>query len=211
MVAMLPLPPKPVSLMILFLSALMALSGVLGLVLSVYGNRYLSLGFEATLILAGVFGVLAGLGRFRDGPGLAALCVGGTIFVCGVLSEPTLVPRLLGRGGAPSVVMGVDLVHLAMARVATGLLVTALAGAIVLLRRPRESLSMLARGVVIGLPLVLAGILAMTPSVRGFVTGLQPVFIVVLVCAVLLVLGACLSISIHCIIRSFELGREESL
>ncbi len=207
---MLPKPPKAVLILIALLSLLAGLSGVLGLVLSFQAQRYLALGFEATLVLAGVFGVLAGLWRFRDGPALATLCVGGAVFVCGTLSEPTLVPRLLGRGGAPSVVMGVDMVTLAIARVVCGLALMGLAAAIVLVRRPKASMGMVARGALVGLPVVATAALAASGTVRGFFTGLQPVIVVPLVVVGVLVLGACLSVSIHCFIRSFEMGREET-
>jgi len=207
---MLPKPPKAVLVLIVLLSLLAGLSGLLGMVLSLQGQRYLALGFEATLILAGCFGVLTGLGRFRDGPGLATLCVGGAVFVCGTLSEPTLVPRLLGRGGAPSVVMGVDMVMLAVARVMCGLALIALAAVIVLVRRPKASMGLVIRGALVGLPVVAAMALAGSGTVRGFVAGLQPVIVVPLIVVGVLVLGACLSVSIHCFIRSFEMGREET-
>lgn len=206
---MLPKPPKAVLILIALLSLLAGLSGLLGLVLSLQGQRYLALGFEATLVMAGVFGVLTGLGRFRDGPGLATLCVGGAVFVCGTLSEPTLVPRLLGRGGASSVVMGVDLVMLAIVRVVCGLALIALAAMIVLVRRPKASMGLVMRGALVGLPVAATLVLAGSGSVRGFVAGLQPVVVVPLVVVGVLVLGACLSVSIHCFIRGFEMGREE--
>jgi hypothetical protein len=42
--------------------------------------------FETLVLAAGVFGVLSGLGRFRDGWALSLICVAGTVLVCGVFA-----------------------------------------------------------------------------------------------------------------------------
>jgi hypothetical protein len=94
------------------------------------------LGFELVTIIAGVVGVLLGLGRFAAGPGLGLLCVAGAIGVNG----------LLGYLGAGKELMGVGLKPFLAARlVAAGVLV-AVAGVAVLGRRPMVSLPRLAAG-----------------------------------------------------------------
>jgi hypothetical protein len=201
--------PAALAVVTLILSLTVAVSGGLGLAMALKTpGRALFIGFEATLILAGIFGALTALHRFKTGPALAIACVGASVFACGILSEPQLVPKLMGQQVVPPVVWGINLIKLALARAIIGVALIAIAGVAVLLRRPRESFRHLLLAASLGAPILVVAALTRVPAVMNATKALPPAVIAVLVCVLFLVLGVCFSICVHCAIRSFEVARE---
>ncbi len=102
----LPDPPKCVRFGVILVSVVVGLSALPGMYLAtghLGGFAWGIFGFEALTILAAVFGVLVGLGKFRDGFALALACLAGTILVAAVFGirvdarpkigdDPTLQP-----------------------------------------------------------------------------------------------------------------------
>lgn len=201
--------PPIISVLALILSLTVAISAVIGLAMAVKTpGRALFIGFEAALIAAGIYGILTALHRFRAGPALALACVGASVFACGILSEPQLVPRLMGQQVVPPVIWGINLIKLALARTIIGLVLLALAAIAVLIRNPRGSMRFLFLAVALGAPIILVAALSRVSPVMTFVNNLPPPVIAILVGVLFLVLGTCFAISVHCAIRSFEVARE---
>lgn len=201
--------PALLAVLTLILSLAVAISGGVGLAMAIgTPGRALFIGFEAALLLAGVFGILTALHRFKVGPALAVACVGASVFACGVLSEPQLVPRLMGQQVVPPVVWGINLIKLALARTLIGVALMGIAAVAVLVRRPRQSLRYLLIAGALVAPIGIVAVLSRVPAVMDAVKALPPAVIAVIVCVLFLALGVCLSIGIHCAIRSFEVARD---
>lgn len=69
---------------ILVASAAMACTNVAGAIFALRASPeplWGWFGFEFVMLVASVFGVLLGLGKFREGPGIAAACIAGAWFV----------------------------------------------------------------------------------------------------------------------------------
>lgn len=80
----LPRPPGIIRTLVLVTSVILGLSALPGIFLSIGtfgGFAWGMMGFEAVTLLAAIFGVLIGLGRFRDGFGLALACLAGVVLV----------------------------------------------------------------------------------------------------------------------------------
>jgi len=201
--------PTPIAGISLILSLAVTISGAVGLAMAISDPaRALFIGFEATLLAAGIFGILTALHRFRVGPALALACVGASVFACGVLSEPQLVPWLMGQSVVAPTQWGINLITVALARALIGLAIIGIAGITVLTRRPRESLRYLFIAAALIAPLAIVTALSRVPSVMNAIQSLPPAVIALLVCVLFLALGTCLSIGIHCAIRSFEVARD---
>jgi hypothetical protein len=188
---------------------------------------WMVVGFEVVVLIAAGFAVGIARGKFRDGPGMALLCVAGTLMVAGVLGYISTkgtqgVLKLQGR----SVPMKPwALLHLAGA----GLM--ALLAAYEVLRRNSRSMYYIARGAMAGVPLAaIVGVAAMLyrksqaterayqsaveaalmagkdapaapePVVASWVSWLGGSLAAV---AALVLFSACA----HCVIRAFEMGR----
>lgn len=194
---------------------------------------WMVVGFEVVVLGAGVYGVLIAKGRFRDGPGMALLCVAGTLLVAGVLgyystkSTPGAPAQLLLRGTA------VPMKPWALLHVG-GALLLAGASAFEVLRRNSRSVYYLARAAMAGVPLAALGIAAAllyrrsqgakliyesaveeavmqnkpvppapVPLLPEWVTWLGGSLSAVLA---LVLFCACA----HCLIRAFEMGRSSA-
>ncbi len=207
----LPPPPLPARWASLGLSVVLGLSSlpVLWLTL-VAGDAILwfSSAFELLVVAAAVIGVLAGLGRFRDGWGLALACVAGTSLVVGVFAfvelranfnaDPTyagmLKPYLAARVGLAA---------------AFGLLAS-----LAVFSRNRASWNALIRGLIVLAPA--AGITAWLAT-RGSAflgatratPGAEAARILVLCLGGLVFIGL-ISVGLHLLIRAYELGRAPS-
>lgn len=96
----------------------------------------------------------------------------------------------------------------AFGRIAVGLMLMALAGLTVLVRRPGVSLPLLVRGVLLAVPLVLVLGAMRMPGPRGMLLSLPPVAVAMIGVVGFFVLGSFFAASVHCIIRSFEVGIE---
>lgn len=190
---------------------------------------WMVVGFEVVVLAASAVALLFSRGKFRDGPGMALLCVAGPIFVAGVLgylsTKPTASLLLHGRAVA---MKPWALAHAGAAGV------LAMLSAYEVMRRNTRSLYYLARAAMAGAPL--AAMLAaawmlyrksqtaqaayealvedailkgqsppptpepfLPPSVTWLGGSLGAVVALVLFCA-----------CAHCVIRAFEMGRPRS-
>src|SRR5262249_16830606 len=111
---------------------------------------------ELVVLAAAVIGVLFGLGRYTDAPGLALACVAGTVLIGSV------------RGWQPSgrTVLGHPLKGLLVGRIAASVVLAALACAVVLMR-DRGACRKAAIGAALLMPTVLVALASMTdPGLR---------------------------------------------
>jgi hypothetical protein len=213
---------RPVGLVVAVVCALVGVSALIGAPLSLFAFKPLwyLLGFEIVVLIAAVFGVLVAIGRFGDGPGLALLCVAATIAGASFfgnqsgtnrdaknfnpMSGPTLghishnsehtIDRLIG---------GVTL--FLVLRIAAAGVIAAGAAWVVLVRRPRESMSSLMKAGAAGVCLlgVMIGawkLRGMTASMGGFATTILGLIVGVVVLGLL-------AATVHFAIRAFEFGR----
>ena len=205
-----PTPPKAILGLAFIISLVCGASALAGAALFLMSGQWFSFGFEVSVALACFFGVLAGLGKFKDAPAITLMCTGGALFVGATLAEPYIASRMVGDALPATVVGGMSILPFALARLAAGLVMLGLAGAIVLLREPGRSLPLFFKGVAFGIPVVVAlGALAV-PGIRNAALGASVVLKLPLGIAAGVVLGALLSISGHCIINAFVAGQGRS-
>lgn len=160
------------------------------------------IGFEAIALLAGVFAILVGRGKFADGPGIALLSVAGVVAVASAVSYSTS----LGRQLTDSRMLREPFTG---GRLALAAATAALAGLIVLSRRPKESIRLFVIGLIwTGVACAIAA-----PAVvsRGALRGLNPVLITVGSVVGFVIFVGFLSAGIHYLIRAFETGRNPVL
>lgn len=198
--------PKGLATVAGIVSLLLAVSALGGVAAALWLNpkpALALLGFEIVSLVAAVLGVLFWMGKFHDGPGLALACVAGTI----------LVASGLGFMGSEGQIGSISLRPYLLARIAGTGILGLLAAHCVLSRHPR-AWPLAIKGGVAGLPVV--GVLAagaflartgrLSPLLAG--QGMAMKLIVGTIAAV--VLGTLLCISVHLLVKAFELGRERS-
>jgi len=183
----------------LALSVLAALSAPVALFMALNQDRFFSVGAEALVLVAGVFGVLAGLGRFAHGPAMAAACVGGAIAVAAGVAglESGVLPSFRGEG--------VDLAILG-SRAGLAALLTAIAGLMILARRPARSVRLLLIGLITASPVVAVAVAAQVGLVARVEDAIPPLVFRIGLLAVGIAGVVLLSIAVHCLIRAFEVG-----
>jgi len=187
-----------VSLSVLLSALVLAPVSVLGTV----RPTWMLFGFEMVVILTGVLGLLAARGRFREGPGMAMACIGGTIALASFLGWVGI------RGELPLKASTVSMTGWLGARLAAGALLTLVGAASVLGRNPR-SLGYIVRAGIAAAPLAALGAAGVLYRGRlvDAISGL-PGFLGVVVWALLGVTCAvAVCAAAHCTIRAFELGR----
>lgn len=201
----------PIRWIILLLSAAVGLSALAGLIgaciplpANAAGERpvlVFPIGLEASVVACAAFGVLVGLGRFKDGRAITLLCIGGGVATASVMG-------VLSAGQAVFEAYQINLNPLRNARVAAGMVFVALAALEVLARRPAVSLPLLARGLIWGAPLAAAGALWMNGFLpaRLAAMGQMPQIIIAVVSFV--VFCVLISASAHYLIRAFAVGVE---
>lgn len=195
-----PRPPRWMLALCLVLGAGIALSAGLGIfrTVSAHPTNWFVFGFETLLLVAGVFGIGCGLGKYREGPALAMLCVGGTVIVASVLGYTALHKTYLGIQRDP----------LTFARLSAGGGFAALAALTVMARRPHASSANVVTGLMLSALAAGVGAILGLPGPRGAVTKLHPV----LASLAFLVLGALLitfvSAAAHHFIRALEHGKD---
>lgn len=195
-----PKSPKLLLLASVLVGVLIVASAALRLVQGAAASPpyYFSIGFELLALLAGVFAVLIGRGRFANGPGLALLCVAGVVVVATAVtySTPRAVPLYDTRMLRDPLTLG--RMGLAAAAAAIGAL-------IVLSRRPRESIRLLLWGALwTGVAIAMASPVLFA---RGSLSGLNPVVTTVGAVVGFVVFVGFLSAGAHYIIRAFDAGR----
>lgn len=156
-------------------------------------------GFEIVLLVASVIGVLLAQGKLRGAPGLALLCVAGTIFIACVLGYFGANGRLDLRGDRAPILLKPLLA--ARLGLVAGL---ACASMFVVLRRDRVAVGTFAKGLLWAAPLIVGGLLAW--KMRTTLGGLPGPAQAALVFFGGVALIACLSGAGHLFIRAFEIG-----
>lgn len=199
--------PRPILMLTLLASLFCVITALGGIVLASIGQRWYMLAFEVCVLVTSVCGVLLGLGKLRAGPAMSIVCVGGVTLVGSILAEPAIVARVVqGSTSVIPPIAGVNIVPWVYARVLIGLGLVALAGLTVLLRKPRVSLPLLVKGVLLGLPVAASGAFVVVPGLRSMVLSLPTLGQIILAIVGFFVIGALVSLSGHCLIRAFEVG-----
>ena len=199
-----PKPPKLLLIASVLVGVLIVASAALRLVQGAAASPpyYFSIGFELLALLAGVFAVLVGRGKFAEGPGIALLCVAGVVVVASAVtySTPRAVPLYDTRMLRDPMTLG---------RMGLGGAAAAIGALIVLLRRPRESIRLLLWGALwTGVAIALASPVLFA---RGSLTGLNPVLTTVGAVVGFVVFVGFLSAGAHFIIRAFNAGEIQQL
>jgi hypothetical protein len=207
----LPPPPTPVRLGAMVVAAVLVLSAlpVLWLTL-VRGDAVLwfSTVFELLVIAAGVFGVFSGLGRFRQGWGLSLACVAGTVLVCGVFAFV----EIRANFGTDAAIAGVLKPFLAFRLGLAGLL--GLLATLAVFSRDRSCWGAFIRGVLVLAPAV--GVLAWLGTSGGsFLSATRATpgdeaARILMLCLGGLVLVGLISVGGHLLIRAYEHGRADA-
>lgn len=197
--------PKPISVLVGLICAGVLATAVAGAIASIVvpvRSAWALFGFEIVTMVAGALGLAFAGGRFREGPGMALACIGGTILAAAGLGFISVRPPVLGT---------VALAPFLAGRVGGALLIGVCAAACVL-SRDRRAWPTLIKGIVLGLPVVAAAGVASVPAARGLVgslLGTSPAALIVAGVAAFAVFGALFCASVHLVIRAFELGRTE--
>ncbi len=207
----LPTPPAFVRFAAVGVSLLLGLSCLPVLYLTLLGadrTLWFSTMFELLVLGACVVGVLAGLGRFRDGWALALACSAGTVLVCGVFAFVEI--RANFRTDADIAPL---LKPILAARLAAAALIGLLASVAVWSRNPR-SWRLAFVGIAMLLPVIGVVVLArlgtgLPLSTPRETPGAEAVRIAVWLLAGVIGIGL-VSAGGHLLIRSYELGRPEN-
>jgi hypothetical protein len=201
--------PKVLRLLALAISGAVVASAVIGAALALLGpvlwpNAHVAwvlAGFEVVTIVAAVFGVQVGLGRYSEAPGLALACAAGTVLVASTLAW---------QGSARNY-MGVSLTPFLLARAVASMALGFVGAACVLRRDPRSW-----RWAIIGAAMAApAGFVALAMvSDRGWrlldtLMGTSPVQRLAVGTLGAVTVGALLAAGGHMVIRAFELGRRD--
>lgn len=188
------------------IAALVLLSALVGLGVSLFGHPqpvWAWFGFEVVTLVSAGLGVLFGLGRFRQGPAMTMVSIGGTIAVATLFGRLSLLANLSALAADPWVI----------GRLAGGGLL-GLAATVLVFSRDRRCWPSFIKGALLAMPAAAAG------AIGFFRPGLIPGrdwegLLAVLRVGGLLVGGllVCIliSVGIHLIIRAFEHGRTDSL
>ena len=191
---------KPISLLLTTLGAcvvLIALATSAAALLQTPRAIFVAM-FEISVLAAGTFTVLLGLGKIPTGRALALLCIAGSLAAATVFGYLAVNGELAGR----------NLKWWASVRLAIAGLLIALAAAEVLLRDPRECLKRFAIGTAFLLPV--AGALAALASttVRARLEGLDALFQVLLALIGFFLILALVCAGAHYLITAFIRGVE---
>jgi hypothetical protein len=155
--------------------------------------------FEGITVAAAAIGVLFGLGRYGEAPGLALVCVAGTMFGAAVL----------GWAGSAKAFLGHSLTPYLLARALAAACLGLLGAASVLSRDPR-SWRMAVTGALLCAPATLIAAGVMTgPGQRlmAVALGSSPLQRSAVIVFGGLAVGGMLAAGGHILIRAFELGR----
>ena len=184
----------------LVFSALALLSAPVFAFVAFRGEHYFMLASEALILVAGVFGVLAGRGRFPAGPAMAAMCVAGSIFTGAVLGgfETQVLPNLKNQ---EPVMLGAVFGRLGLAG-----LIAALGTLMILSRTPAASTKKLVWAVVTIAPVVALAAAWKLGFVARAAESLPEAAFQIGVLAVGMLVIVLVSIACHCAIRAFEIG-----
>ncbi len=180
------------------LCAATGLSSLVLLAIAIWNQptSWFLVGFEVVIAVAAAMGVLAAMGRFRDGPALTLLCIAGAVGVGSLLSYI----------GAGKFLAGQSLRPYLMLRLVDAALLALAAAVIVLARSPRLALPALAKGLLFGA--VLCGIVAAAWFSRSWISSSAgparaAIFIAMGIASICLIAA-----SGHYLIRAFAAGAD---
>jgi hypothetical protein len=202
--------PAAVKLVVLTVCALTALSA-LGfayvVVMVTVKPLWLMFGFEMVTAVACILGVLFGLGKYQNGQGLALSCVGACIFVGAVLNQISTQGFLQTNDASG----GIGLRWYLLTRLAAAASL-AVIGCGLVLARHKDSRRYLLHAAMFGLPLLAVGALAFMLRGRMATAAASLPSVVTALVLVVAGLGAVILISgaLHCLIRAFECGRNDT-
>lgn len=168
------------------------------------------LAFDLITFSCGVIGVLLAAGKFREAPATALLCIGGCVFIAGALYEPGLIQRAMGTHVTIEPIAGVNILPIAFAHMALGLLPIALAAILVLLARPARTVPHLARGLVFTGALAIGLAASFFAVRRGWIAGWHPAAIALTAVAIGFLFGGLFAAAAHYVISAFIAGLPES-
>lgn len=201
----LPAPPASARLLVLTLSGLVAASALAGIAAAIFGVGQPivgMLGFEIVTMIAAGIGVLAGLGRFRDGWPLATVCTAGTVVVASGLAW---IDARANFGSKPDIARLLD--PALGFRVAAAAMIS-LGGAYAILSRdPAKSRPLLVRAIIVAAPLAIVIVWAAVTRGQLLLTpraGAAEVVRLVVLIGGSLTLAVLFSVATHLVIRAFE-------
>lgn len=162
-----------------------------------------SLGFAVVAAVAAVLGVLTGLGRFNDGFGIAALCVGGALVVSAGFSYIDLGPNL---GDQPTLARLLK-PWAAVQTIAAAVIVAS--GGLAVLSRRQASWKSVATGFAFLIPagVIVAGMVLGLNRISGGESGRVMSLGLILLGGS--AVGVLVSLGGHHLIRAFEMAAEE--
>jgi len=158
-------------------------------------------GFELVTAVAALFGVLLGLGRYSEAPGLSLACIAGTVVVASVLAW---------QGSARNY-LGVSLSPFLLARIAASGALALIGAACVLGRDPRSWRWALI-GAAMAAPAALVAAAMVTDGgsrLLGALLGTSSIQRVLVGSIGGVTIGALFAAGGHMMIRAFELGRRD--
>jgi len=203
---------KPVGVVVGLVSAAMLVSAVAGIAAALMAERTLwyMLGFEIITLVAAIFGVLLGMGRFAEGPGLGLLCVMAAVAVGSVLGDlstqlanPIRGPLLYTYG--TSGLFEVPLTGFMVGRFIGAAALGACGAWLVLARHPKQSFSSLGRGAACGVLFLalLAGAWKLRPHLAAVGTFARTLGAFAFGVIAIGLLAA----TVHFTVGAFQLGR----
>lgn len=188
--------------LVFVLSLAISVSAVLTLLAAMYvpTKPWFLAGFEIVTLVVGVFGVLIGLGRVREGVPLALVCVAGGVAAMSLFGYQGAGRAIVGLTSSPITLSGWLIARFA----AAGMLIVC-AGVVMIRRRLNVAVPVLAKGIgcLVALGVVGAGMW----TIRGTITAWQLPGAVMAMGGLVLasVLIGLLAAGVHCTIRAFEM------
>lgn len=186
------------------LSVLAAVAAISFAVVAFRGEHYFMLAGQGLALVAAGFGVLAGRGRFSDGPALAPACVGGALLTAAVVGG--LETQVLSIDGEITAFGGPGSRAAVATHAALAALFGVLAALVVLARTPARSGKYLLAGALVGSPALALAVAWRLGYIARAQESLPAVAFQLAVLGAALVVIVLVSVAAHCIIRAFEVG-----
>ena len=203
--------PRPSRLILVpafLLSAAVLAGGVFGVWRAIGEGMWFRLGFEVVLVVAGLIGVFAGLGRFRSAPAWALMSVGGTVVVAAFMANLSG-----GTGQGASFNLSGFFQRYAQdpisaGQLGAGALILTLSVLVLVTRSPRVSFTRLGIGLALLAPVVVGAALWFTGPLRTWVHGLHPIVQAFFGLVAFIGILVLVSVGGNLVIRSLEAGGE---
>jgi len=206
--------PPPVSPRCLAAAAITAIvASVLGVTQGTSARGVYWAGILGAVSLYGaVMAFFAGLGKSKTGPGMALLVAGGTALCCGMLVDPSIATRIIGRGGQGQSFGGIPLILPGAGMLGAGLTLIALAALAVLARSWKDTSRPVLLAIVwlipafIALSAPLPVIGALPGAIGSAIANLPPVLAPVAYLVIGAVVGLSVAVGGGLLIRALEQG-----